>query len=368
MPQKVRSLIGIPRFTPDTTLRDLLCAANPYDFCKLIWIAGYDAIRRKAIRASGRFPFGIMSMDAKYPSVADTGKGEKGTDRFLQVHHDKETREPLYGVIRVITGVLVSAVGRPLLGATPVPGDTNEQGHFMQAFGELVRAYGRYFRLVLYDAGAASAANADAVITAGKHYLFQIADPGWVMYQTLELLLREVSEGARTEEISGDKRVVRKLFLRSVSQRDDGLLWKHTRTILKVYSETYENGELKGTKTRYFATSLAAEELTADKWLELVVARWAVETVHQILDCAFEEDKHLWITKDANGALVVMLLRRLVYTLMTLFKSVTQRSDENREMTWGELMAQIRDTLEWAQGKALEGLRPRSFAVPPALA
>jgi hypothetical protein len=368
MPQGIRSLIGISRFTPDTTLRELLCATDPYDICRLIWIAGYDALRRKAIRSSGLFPFGIMSMDAKYPSVADTGEGEKGTDRFLQVHHDKETREPLYGVIRVITGILVSALGRPLLGATPVPGDTNEQGHFTEAFGELVRVYGGYFRLVLYDAGAACADNAAAVITAGKDYFFQIADPGWVMHRTLELLLREVKPSARTEETSGGKRVVRELSLLPVSQRDDGLLWKHTRTILKVYSETYVDGALKGTKTRYFATSLAADEFTADKWLELVVSRWAVETVHQILDCAFEEDRHLWITKDANGALVVMLLRRLVYTLMTLFKSVTLRSSEAREMTWGELMAQFKDTLEWAHAEILADLRPRSFAIPPALA
>ena len=368
MPQQVRRLIGIPRFTPDTTLRDLLCATDPYDICRLIWTAGYDALRRKAIRNPGWFPFGIMSMDAKYPTVEDTGEGEKGADRYLQVHHEKETGEPLYGVIRVITGVLVSAIGRPLLGATPVPGDTNEQGHFMQAFGELVRVYGGYFRLVLYDAGAASVANANAVIKAGKHYFFQIADPGWVMYQTIELMLRAVAPCARTEEVCGKQRSVRELTLMSVSPRDDGLLWKHARTIFKVYSETYEDGVLKSTKTRYFASSLAADELSPEKWLELVVTRWAVETVHQILDCAFEEDNHPWITKDANGALVVMLLRRLVYTLMTLYKSVTLRSDDNREMTWRELMDQIRDTLEWAQGDLLDDLRPRTFAVPPALA
>jgi len=368
MPQKMRKLVGINRFTPDTTLRDLLCMLDPYDICKLIWIAGYDALRRKAIRNLGWFPWGIMSMDAKYPTVEDTGEGEKGADRYLQVHHDKVTREAVYGVIRVITGVLVSAIGRPLLGATPVPGDTNEQGHFTQAFGELVRVYGRYFRLVLYDAGAASVANADAVIKAGKEYFFQIADPGWVMYQTLELLLRGGAPCARTEEISGEERVVRELTLLSVSHRNDGLLWKDTRTIFKVDSETYKDGVLKSTKTRYFASSLAADELSPEKWLALVVIRWGVETVHQILDCAFEEDKHMWITKDANGALVVMLLRRLVYTLMTLYKSVTLRSDDNREMTWRELMDQVRDTLEWAQGNLLDGLRPRTFAVPPALA
>ncbi len=369
MPQKVRNLIGIARFTPDTTLRDYICMLNPYDICRLIWIVGYDALRRKAIRTASLFPWGVMSMDGKYPTVRDTGDGEDGPDRYLQVHHNKTTGEALYGVIRVITGVLISAVGRPLLGATPVPGNTNEQGHFMQAFGELVRVYGRYFRVVLYDAGAASLANADAVIKAGKHYFFQIADPRWGMYKTIELLLSGVAPAVRTEVVKGSKRIVRELTMMAVNATGKNrTLWSHTGTIFKVYSETYKDGVLKGTKTRYFVTSLSASELSPEKWLELVVLRWGVETVHQILDCAFEEDKHPWITKDANGALVVMQLRRLVYTLMTLYKSVTLRSDENREMTWGELMDQIKDTLEWAQGKVLDGLRPRSFAVPPALA
>jgi hypothetical protein len=368
MPQAVRTLIGIIRFTPDTTLRDYLCKLNPYDLCKLIWIAGYDAWRRHALCPTGQFPWGAASLDGKYPTVQDIGDGEDGPAPHLQVHHDQETGEALYGVIRVITSVLITAVGRPLIGATPVPGDTNEQGSFMQAFGDLVRIYGRLFRVVLYDAGAASLANADAVIKAGKEYFFQIADPKWVMYQTVELLLRDAAVVARTEEVTGIKRVVRMLSMASVSRRNDGLLWEHTQTIFKVYSETYKNGVLTKTKTRYFVSSLASTELPAEKWLKLIILRWGVETVHQILDGAFDEDNHPWITKDANGALVVMLLRRLVYTLMTLYKSVTLRSEENREMTWPELMKQITDTLEWAQGKILDGLRPRTFALPKALA
>lgn len=303
------------------------------------------------------------------PTVRDIGDGEDGPHRYLQVHHDKDTREPLYGTIRIITGVLLTAVGRPILGATPVPGDTNEKGHFKQAFGELVRAYGRHFRVVLYDAGATSLPNAKAVLAAGKQYFFQVADPNWVMYQTIELLLRGVTPTARTEQVKGNKRLVRELTMKTVGQTRKNLtLWSHTQTIFKVHSETYEDGLLKSTKTRFFVSSLAAGELSPEKWLELVVLRWSVETAHQILDCAFEEDKHPWITSDANGALVVMLLRRLVYTLLTLYKSVTLRSDENREMTWRKLMEQLSDTLKQAQGTILDGLRPRTFAAPPAFA
>ncbi|MBN1962524.1 MAG: hypothetical protein JW841_16445 [Deltaproteobacteria bacterium] len=48
----------------------------------------------------------------------------------MQVDHDNDTGKATHGVIRVITAVLISAVGRPLLGASPVAGSTNEVGHF----------------------------------------------------------------------------------------------------------------------------------------------------------------------------------------------------------------------------------------------
>jgi hypothetical protein len=97
-------------------------------------------------------------------------------------------------------------------------------------------------------------------------------------------------------------------------------MWPHVRSVFKVTSYCYDNGALLSTKTRFFVSSMAVDELSPQKWLALTVMRWGVETVHQVLDCAFKEDAHPWITKNANGALVVMMLRRLCYALMTLYK------------------------------------------------
>jgi hypothetical protein len=285
------------------------------------------------------------------------------------VHHN-EAGEATHGLLRTITSTLITAAGRPILGAVPVRGDTNEQGSFQQAFGDMVRIYGRLFRVVMYDAGAASLANADAVRKAGKHYFFQVADPRWVMYQTLEMLLRDEAPVACDEEIVSErKRIVRRLSLVSLRPTEKNLtVWGHARTAFKVCNETYEDGVLTGTLTRYFITSLESSELSADKWLRLVVMRWGVETSHQILDGAFAEDKHPWITADAQGALAVMLLRRAAYTILTLYKSVTQRSDDHRLLPFRKLMEWLKDTLKWPNSEELEGLRTRRFAVPPALA
>lgn len=358
----VRRLLDIPRRIPDTTLRDFLCQLGPDSLGELLHVLGYDAWRRKALLPDEDFPWGIATLDGKYPAIRDT---EAST--YLQARHD-ESGVAVYGLLRVITATLVGA-GRPILGATPVRGDSNEVASFQQAFGDLVRIYGRLFRVVMYDAGAASLPNADAVRAAGKHYFFQVADPRWVMYQTLELLLADQTPAVRDEEVVSERvRVVRSLSWVSLRPTEKNLtVWGHARTALKVYSETYEDGVLKGTRTRYFITSLESSELPAEKWLRLVVLRWGVETVHQILDEAFAEDERPWITADAEGALAVMLLRRAAYTILTLYRSVTQRGEDNRLQPFRKLMEWLKDALKWPNAEDLQGLRRRRFAVPPAL-
>ena len=96
--------------------------------------------------------------------------------------------------------------------------------------------------------------------------------------------------------------------------------------------------------------------------------------MHQILDIesAFQEDDRPWITpgtpKTPAALRAVMLLRRLVYALMTLYKHVTLRSEDNSAAPWRRLMKSVRKVLEWPNAEELENLRSRKFAVPPALA
>lgn len=365
LPIPGRRWLGLPRRVPDTTLRDFLCQLEPENLSELLHVVGYDAWRRGALHQVENLPWGVLSCDGKYPVIRDVKPW-----RFLQVCHNDDG-EAIYGMLRTITATLISAEGRPILGAVPVPGDTNEMGGFQQALGEMVRIYGRLFRVVMYDAGAASESNATATRNAGKHYVLHIADPRRVTYQTLELLLADKAPVAIDEEtVSDSKRIVRSLSMVEVKPTAKNVtFWKHTRNGLKLVSETYENGELTSTLTRYYVTSLESSELSPEKWLRLIVMRWGVETCHQILDSdAFQEDRRPWITSDAQGALAVMLLRRVAYTLLTLYRSVTMRSDDNRYQPFRKVMEWLKDAVKWATSDDFAGLRPRSFAVPPALA
>ena len=90
------------------------------------------------------------------------------------------------------------------------------------------------------------------------------------------------------------------------------------------------------------------------------VRRHGVRDVLVRGDVSFEEDKRPWITHDAQGMLVALLLRRLAYNLLSLFKSVTQRSDEKRHTTtWKTLFHWVTKSLEQATEEHVVGLRER---------
>ena len=111
---------------------------------------------------------------------------------------------------------------------------------------------------------------------------------------------------------------------------------------------------------RMFVSSLNPKRLTAAQWLLIARRHWAVENEnHNTFDTAFKEDDRPWIEADANGMLVVLLLRRIAYTMLALFRSVTLRSEKNRAMRWKDLLAWVRDTLVGATASSLAGLRPR---------
>ena len=99
--------------------------------------------------------------------------------------------------------------------------------------------------------------------------------------------------------------------------------------------------------------------MTAAQWLWTARAHWGVETSHQLLDTALLEDKRPWIRNDPNGMLVLAILRRIAYTLLTLFRSVTQRSEEKRQMPWTALLEWVRDTLIASSEATMTSLRHR---------
>lgn len=363
LPGAGRRWLGIARRVPDTTLRDALGRTLPEDVRRCLHRVVGRAHRRKALVPDAALPFGVVSLDGKAFSLPSC-------DDFYAQRQTAGEGAPLVGVVRTITATLTSSAARPCIDASPIPASTNEMGAFRRALAELVATYGSkdLFRLVTYDAGACSLDNATAVREANLHYLFAVKG---CQSTLLDLVRRQLAElpataaASVTEERVGNHRVVRRLY-RAVAM-DAPEAWTHLRTLLRVETETLDaRGHRVTHDDRYFISSLAADRLVAAQWALIVRRHWGVETTHQILDVSFREDDHPWVESEPRTALVVALLRRIAYTMLALFRGVTQRSDARRAGSWRELLADVRDTLLLLADVHLQGLRKRSPRLLPA--
>ncbi len=259
----------------------------------------------------------------------------------------------------------MSAAGRPCIDAIPIPAGTNEVAWFQPAFKSVVETYGSLFDVVTYDAGGFSRANADAVTAAGKEYLFALKDEHQAMCKLAVELLAVENVIARTEDVlDNNTTVVRSLRLLRADPSwsyGDGKtaaesVWPHAKAFLAVEYVKVKRGAILERDERMFVSSYDPKRLTSAQWLPLVRSHWGVESSHHTLDTAFAEDDRPWIEADPHGMLAVLLLRRIAYTLLALFRAAS-RSDEGCAIRWRALLAWIRDVLVAATEDQLAGLR-----------
>lgn len=360
MGSPMRRPLGIHRRIPDTTVRDLLCKMEPRELRGAIHSLVRAAHRRKALEPD-RLPFGVLAMDGK-------GTALTGCDDFYAQRQSQDEGKRFMSVLRTVTCSLVSAPAKPCIDAIPVPASTNEMGHFQTALREVVRAYAPLglFRLVSYDAGACSLDNANFVRAFKLHYLFGLNDAQPTLFAEAKRLLehRLASDAdAVSEDVVGANIVTRRAYI--TEEMADFGDWCHLRTVVRIESETRtRDGQLVSRDDRYRIASLPRASLSDAQWLLVVRRHWAVENnCHHTFDTAFREDDKPWIEDSPQGALSVLLLRRIAYNLLALFRSVTQRSEERRAMPWADLLRGFALALIAITEADLAALRPRINAV-----
>ena len=341
----------------DTTMRTALVRLSPFDVRKALGRLVKAAERRKALELQEGLPFHAASMDGKWSSIP------YWDDHYAQ-RKTADDGKKAYGIVRTINSVLVTAPAKVVLDTMPVPAETNEMGIFPHALDALLSKWGHLVEMVMYDAGAASQDNMEHVVEAGKHFLFCLADERWLLFQKAQRVLGDrpaTSIQARSEDtLSNSKSLVRSLYIASAPKGYGE--WKHIRTLLRVRFQAFENGVLVSEENKYFASSKEPTAITGEQWLALIRSRWGVENnLHWTLDAIFKEDDRPWIEAEPRGTVVVMVLRRIAYTLLALFRSVTLRSEEARSIRWRELVAWVYDTLIAATAEDLEELRQRSL-------
>ena len=353
----MRRRLGLPRRLADTTARDALCRVPLGGLRSALHRLVRAAWRRRALRPVG-LPVSVLALDGKATSLP-------ALNHPLVQNHIEGQVVP-YGLVRTVTCSLVSAAGRPCIDAIPTPAGTNEVAWFQTAFGSVVETYGRLFDVVTYDAGGFSRANADAVIAAGKDYLFALKDEHRTMCKlALELLAMETVVAHTEDALDGGTTVVRSLKLLRADpswsygdgKTPEESVWPHAKAFLAVEYVKVQRGVIVERDERTFVSSYDPTRLTAAQWLRLVRSHWGVESSHHTLDTAFAEDDRPWIEADPQGMLAVLLLRRIAYTLLALYRAVTLRSDEGRATRWKALLQAVRDVLVAATEGQLAGLR-----------
>jgi len=354
----MRRRLGLPRRLADTTARDALCRVSLEGLRAALHRLVRAAWRRKALAPQG-LPFGVVAMDGKVTALP-------ALNHPLLHDHHPEVGLP-YGLVRTVTSALVSAAGRPCIDVMPLPDHGNETSHFQAAFAGLVAAHGGLFNVISYDAGALSEANASAVIAAGKHYLFTLKGEQRTMYKLAEQLLDPHDVAAHTVDVLDNRTTVtRTLTLLGADpswsygrgKSPEESVWSHAGTFLRVEYLKRRGGEIVERDARMFVSSLQRDRLTPAQWLLLVRSHWGVENnAHHTLDTAFAEDDRPWIAADPQGMLAVLVLRRIAYTLLTLYRAVTLRSDEGHATRWKALLQSVRDVLVAATEDQLAGLR-----------
>jgi hypothetical protein len=359
----MRRQLRLPRRLADTTMRDALCRLSLDEIRAALHRLVLAAWRRKAL-VSQHLPIQVVALDGKVTALPCLHQP------FVQTQHP-EGGTP-YGLVRTMTAALVSAEGRPCIDAIPIPAETNEVGHFQAAFQSLVATYDGLFDLVSYDAGGFSRANADAVVAAGKDYLFALKDEHRAMCRlALDLLATEPVVDRTEDRLDGATTVVRTLRLLradpswSYDEKKGPAesLWPHAGTFLSIESVKVKHGVVVERDERTYVSSMRPDRLTSQQWLLLVRSHWGVENQnHHTFDTAFDEDERPWIEADANGMLAVLLLRRMAYTLLALFRSVTLRSEESRAIRWKDLLAWVRDALVAAGPEHVLSLRVREVS------
>jgi predicted transposase YbfD/YdcC len=328
----MKQVLGLRRRLPDTTLRDVLVQVSPSELRKCLHRQVKAAHRRKALQPE-QFPFGVVAIDGKSVTL------DAWDRRYAQRHLDA-SGDSAVGLLRTLTCSLVSSASKVCIDAVPIPSHTNEMGHFASAFTRLCQVFGRkFFRLASMDAGMCSLENADLIVSQRRDYLFSLkADQPTLQAEAERLLAHQWEPVAQTLENRGKVEVHRRLYL---SEEMAGFLnWRHLQTVLRVesVSQNLETGECES-ESRYFISSLKSRELKPEQWLAVVRNHWSVENhCHWTWDAVFREDERPWIRMEPKGALVVMLLRRMAFNLLSLFRSVTQRSESQRQIPWKDLM------------------------------
>jgi len=357
MSRASRRTLGIPRRLSDTTARTALVGLDVAELRAALRRQVHAAHRRKALQPDG-LPFGVVAMDGKFVPAP---MGRKSP--YVQNSTTSSGKD--YGKLGTITATLLSSRAKVCIDMEPIPATWGEATRYTDQLDALLQAYGKLdlFQLVTYDAGGCSKVNARNTREYGIDYLFRLKD-GSQPKLTAEAR-RLLGHQGTSEALAVDEERYRgEVLRRSVFLAPETGIWPRyagARAFALVRCDRLDDdGDVIDSDERYYITSLEPDTLSGAQWLRVTRGHWSVENnCHHTWDAVLREDDRPWIVAEPHATLVVMLLRRIAYNLLTLYRSVTLRSAANHLTPWRDLMRWLYNALIAAQPWHVEGLRLR---------
>lgn len=377
-PDVLRAL-GVGGGISDTAMQEFVVRADVEGIRALLKREAAASYRSKSldVEHSGA-PIGMVSIDGKYDAAKV--RVNRKDDHEVQRKAMRE-QYPFFqpkgaptgnwqrGELRTMSVVLSSSQAPVYLDCVPVRGETNEMGMFPEVFDALMVSWGSkgLFQLVSVDAGMTSKANADLVVSHKVHYLMAVKE---TQQEILRELRRLVGDGGESgydshceERVRGETVHYFVWRTKDIAQWND---WPHLQQGIRIRRKVVHSDPDKpdSVEDRYYVSSLPWERLDANQWAGTVRMHWCVENqAHKTLDVTFMEGKHPW-TRNPHGMLVMLLLRRVVFNRVSLFRNVHLRSDSNRKTPWKKLLQRFCDVFRFSHLSELlrERERPEQVA------
>jgi hypothetical protein len=353
--EETRRQLKVNRRVSDSTLRDIVTRLNPLEIVAMVRRVAQSAFRRRAFVST--FPLNGAALDGKSTALDELN------NEWVQTHK-KKNGMAAYGLVRTITITLATALYRPILEVVPMGNKGNEMSFFRTAYAQLLEHHKAAFDYVTYDAGANCATNAKMVVDSGKAFVFALSDERRFLFRKAKEVLGHKPPSTAvdfTEDVESKRDNIRTFRYIHIAEVPNGYkAMDSVRTVFRVHTQKVDGeGNVLSEENRYFVSSMLHNLLSAKQWLELVRMHWGVEVTHNILDVAFKEDERPFLTHSAQGMLVMLMLRRLAYNLLTLWKGRTLRSEDNRAAPWKTVFLWVQRALEQATEAAWSRLRDR---------
>jgi predicted transposase YbfD/YdcC len=364
MSPAMRKATGIKKRVPDTTLRDYLLTLDVTEVRQAVQRQAKDLHYRKTLPqcAAAHAPITMCAVDGKYGPAVHKVTSTRHYPYF-QPKPQLSDGQRIKGEVRLISVSLVSGAAPFFLDAVPVRGNTNEMGMFPEVLASLLREWKQcgLVDLVSVDAGSVSKDHAGAVDKAGLLYLMAVKGAQKELHSEL---VRQLGFGDSAcadfridEPYQGDRVVTSVWVTDKIAGWND---WQHLRLGIRVERRTLsKDGKTLKHEDRYYATNALLSRLTPHQWQRVVRNHWLVENqCHCVLDVSFQEDRHPW-SRDPHLKLIVALLRRLAFNLVSAFRGVHLRSEKNRAMPWKEVLDLFRRAVEQAGEDILVNLKQK---------